>query len=121
MQERSIMGRDFAALLQHVDVFRGKFRLGAVALGVDYLGAVRGQRLSFLPIFLSNQRKYVFQLRQGGIARIHQGIASRDRGNLRDPGTIFLAIDDRFVVLAGHATRRIIRQTQRVVSSYVWL
>jgi hypothetical protein len=39
MQERSIKGRDLAALLQYVDVFRGKF--GVRAAGVLLLDEIR--------------------------------------------------------------------------------
>jgi hypothetical protein len=53
-------------------------------------------------VFFGEHFENFVKLRQGFFAGGHEGVAAGDGGDLRDPGSVFLAVQDGFVFAQSH-------------------
>ena len=77
-----------------------------MALGRDDFGGVGGKWDAPFAIFFGDHLKNVAELSERGFASRHQRATASEGGDLRDPGTIILAVKDRFVVVQRHRSYR---------------
>jgi hypothetical protein len=74
----------------------------AVALGINDLSGIGGELLAFFEVFVFNHAEYIRQFGESFFTRLHQSIASRNRRDFGYPRSIFLAIENYFVIFHAH-------------------
>ena len=84
-----------------------------MALGIHDLGGVRREAQAFFAVLVGDETKDGGDFRQGRFAGGHEGVAARDGGDLGNPGTILLAVENDLVVVELHKIGDSIRQNAR--------
>src|SRR5690348_3614106 len=75
----------------------------AVALGIHYLSGISGKPLAFFAVFFLNHAKDACQFSERLFTRLHEGVATTNRGDFSNPpGAVILAVENDFVVVKLH-------------------
>jgi len=69
---------------------------------MDDFGGFGGKWDAPFATFFGDHLKNVAELSERGFASGHQHVTAREGGDLRDPGTIIVAVKNRFVVVHRH-------------------